>query len=85
MLSRGAFRCCSTAASGRGTDAFKAIALGARAVLFGRPYVYALAVAGEAGVREALLNLMADLDVTLALSGHTSFDEVGPADLLPVG
>lgn len=65
----------------RGTDAFKAIALGANALLFGRPYIYALAVGGEQGVRESLQNLIADLDVTLALSGHTSFDQVGRDDL----
>src|SRR5207237_7971992 len=40
-----------------GADAFKALALGARAVLLGRPYVYALAVAGRTGIRDYLLNL----------------------------
>jgi lactate 2-monooxygenase len=56
----------------RGADVLKAVALGARAVLFGRPYAYALAVAGEAGVRHALRNLLADVDLELALSGHAS-------------
>jgi len=55
----------------RGADVFKALALGARAVLLGRPYMWGLAVAGEEGVREALLNLVADLDLTLGLSGYT--------------
>lgn len=56
----------------RGADVFKAIALGARAVLLGRLYTWGLAVAGEQGVRDVVLNLLADLDLTLALSGYTS-------------
>jgi lactate 2-monooxygenase len=56
----------------RGADVFKALALGAKAVLIGRLYMWGLAVAGEQGVRDVLLNLLADLDLTLALSGHTS-------------
>ncbi len=57
----------------QGADAFKAIALGAKAVLLGRPYAYGLALGGEDGVREVLHNFLADLDLTLALSGHASF------------
>ncbi|WP_458188413.1 alpha-hydroxy-acid oxidizing protein [Haladaptatus sp. NG-WS-4] len=60
----------------RGADAFRAIGLGADAVLLGRPYVYGLAVAGEDGVRAVVRNFLADLDLTLALSGHTSFADV---------
>jgi lactate 2-monooxygenase len=56
----------------RGTDVFKALALGARAVLLGRLYTWGLVLAGEQGVRDVVLNLLADLDLTLALSGHTS-------------
>jgi isopentenyl diphosphate isomerase/L-lactate dehydrogenase-like FMN-dependent dehydrogenase len=56
----------------RGADLFKALALGARAVLLGRLYTWGLAVAGEEGVRDVVLNLLADFDLTLALSGHTS-------------
>ena len=56
----------------RGADVFKALALGARAVLLGRLYTWGLAVAGEQGVRDVVLNLLADLDLTLALSGHNS-------------
>lgn len=52
-----------------GADVAKAIALGARAVLLGRPYVWGLAVGGEAGVREVVENLLADFDLTLALCG----------------
>jgi lactate 2-monooxygenase len=61
-----------------GADVFKALALGARAVMIGRPYAYALAIAGEDGVREVLRNLAADFDLTLGLSGHRSVAEVGP-------
>jgi lactate 2-monooxygenase len=56
----------------RGADVFKALALGARAVLLARLYTWGLGVAGEQGVRDVVLNLLADLDLTLALSGHTS-------------
>jgi lactate 2-monooxygenase len=56
----------------RGADIFKALALGARAILLGRLYTWGLAVNGEQGVRDVVLNLLADLDLTLALSGHTS-------------
>jgi isopentenyl diphosphate isomerase/L-lactate dehydrogenase-like FMN-dependent dehydrogenase len=54
----------------------KALALGATAVLLGRPYVYGLAIAGEAGVREVLLNLLADFDLALGLSGATAVSEL---------
>jgi len=59
-----------------GADAFKAIALGAQAVLLGRPYIWALGVGGEDGVRQLLRSFLADVDLTLALSGYTSFSEV---------
>jgi isopentenyl diphosphate isomerase/L-lactate dehydrogenase-like FMN-dependent dehydrogenase len=66
----------------RGADAFKAIALGAKAVLLGRPYLYGMALAGEEGVREVLENFLAELDLTLALTGHTSFGELSTADVV---
>ena len=53
-----------------GSDVIKALCLGARAVLLGRPYAYGLALGGEAGVGEVIANLAADLDLTLGLSGH---------------
>ncbi|EMA52035.1 alpha-hydroxy-acid oxidizing protein [Halococcus thailandensis] len=65
-----------------GADAVKAIALGADAVLLGRPYAYGLALDGEAGVGSVLENFRADLDLTLALAGHTSFDELDRSILL---
>lgn len=60
----------------RGADVFKAMALGARAVLIGRPYAYGLALAGERGVKEVLANLLADVDLTLGLAGCTSWADV---------
>jgi isopentenyl diphosphate isomerase/L-lactate dehydrogenase-like FMN-dependent dehydrogenase len=64
-----------------GADVFKALALGARAVLLGRPYCYGLAIAGEAGVREVIQNFFADLDLTLALTGHARLVDIGPASV----
>ena len=55
-----------------GADIFKALALGARAVLLGRPHVYGLALAGEDGVREVVTNFMADFDLTMGLAGCRS-------------
>jgi L-lactate dehydrogenase (cytochrome) len=57
-------------------DVVKAIALGADAVLLGRPYAYALAVGGQRGVEELLQNLMAEIDLTLALAGARSIREL---------
>jgi len=53
----------------RGADVIKALALGADAVLLGRPYVYGLAVAGQTGVERVIRNLTAEIDLTLALIG----------------
>jgi isopentenyl diphosphate isomerase/L-lactate dehydrogenase-like FMN-dependent dehydrogenase len=47
-------------------------------VLLGRPYVWGLGVAGEEGVRAVLRGLLADLDLTLALSGHRAVGELSP-------
>ena len=66
----------------RGADAIKAIALGADAVLLGRPYAYGLALDGEDGVRSVVENFRADLDLTLALSGHTSFADLDESVLV---
>jgi isopentenyl diphosphate isomerase/L-lactate dehydrogenase-like FMN-dependent dehydrogenase len=60
----------------KGADVFKAMALGAKAVLIGRPYAYGLAIAGDEGVKEVLANLLADVDLTLGLAGCTSWKEV---------
>ncbi len=55
-----------------GADVLKAMALGADAVLLGRPYAYALAVGGQPAVEAAITQLMAETDVTLALMGGTA-------------
>jgi len=55
-----------------GADVFKALALGARAVLLGRLYIWGSAIAGEQGVRDVVLNLIADFDLTMGLSGCRS-------------
>ncbi|WP_374312798.1 alpha-hydroxy-acid oxidizing protein [Microbacterium sp.] len=67
----------------QGSDAFIALALGATVVALGRPYAYGLGVAGEEGVREVVRNVLAELDITLGLSGHTAIDEVGRGALRP--
>jgi len=59
-----------------GADAFKALALGAKAVCIGRPYVYGLTLAGEQGVLEVLKNMLADFDLTMGLAGCRSIDEI---------
>lgn len=61
----------------RGADALKALALGARAVLLGRPYLWGLAAGGQEGVREVLANFLADFDLAVALCG---FDSVANID-----
>ncbi len=57
-------------------DVLKAMALGADAVLLGRPYAYALAVGGQRGVEELIQNLMAEIDLTLALAGGHSINDL---------
>ena len=60
----------------RGTDVFKALALGASAVLIGRPYVHALAVAGGLGVAHALHLLRAELEVAMVLAGCRTLAQI---------
>ncbi|WP_034384852.1 alpha-hydroxy-acid oxidizing protein [Deinococcus sp. YIM 77859] len=66
-----------------GSDVAKALALGARAVLLGRPYVYGLALAGERGVREVIGNVLAEFDLTLGLLGVGAARDLGPGQLAP--
>lgn len=54
-----------------GSDVFKALALGADAACIGRPHMYGLALAGADGARDAVADIIAELDLTLGLSGHT--------------
>ena len=63
-------------------DVFKAVALGARACLLGRPYAYGLAARGEDGVRDVLHNLLAELDLTMALAGCGTVTDITPGTLI---
>lgn len=60
----------------QGADAVIALALGATAVALGRPYAYGLGIAGEAGVREVVRNVLAELDITLGLAGCTAIADL---------
>ena len=62
----------------RGTDVLKALALGAKAVLVGRPYIHGLATAGALGVSHVVRILRAELEVAMALTGCRNLDAVGP-------
>ncbi|MGI8631638.1 MAG: alpha-hydroxy-acid oxidizing protein [Solirubrobacterales bacterium] len=64
-----------------GADAFKALALGATALLLGRPYVYGLALDGQDGVRAVIDNFTADFDLTMGLAGRQNVGEIGPDSL----
>jgi L-lactate dehydrogenase (cytochrome) len=61
-----------------GADVLKALALGADAVCLGRPYVWGLALDGQAGVEVVLKMVLAELDLTMALCGLTRPDQIGP-------
>ncbi|MDQ6649664.1 MAG: lactate 2-monooxygenase [Actinomycetota bacterium] len=65
-----------------GADAVKALALGAKAVLLARPYLYALALGGSEGVRTFLRSFLADLDINLALAGYSSPGQLRPDALV---
>jgi lactate 2-monooxygenase len=75
VLMDGGIRCAA--------DVLKAIALGADAVLLGRPYAYALAVGGTRGVEELVQSLMAEIDLTLALAGGHAVRELDRSWLTP--
>jgi L-lactate dehydrogenase (cytochrome) len=62
----------------RGSDVLKAVALGARACLIGRAYLYALGAAGELGVDAVIAMFEADLRRTMSLLGINRVDELGP-------
>jgi len=66
----------------RGTDIFKALALGANAVMIGRPQIYALAVAGALGVASMLRILREELEVTMALTGVSSLNDIDMSYLM---
>ena len=62
----------------RGTDVVKALALGARAVLLGRPILWGLAVDGSRGVQAVLDIIRDELDTAMALCGASTLDEITP-------
>jgi lactate 2-monooxygenase len=66
-----------------GSDCFKAIALGADSVLLGRPYAYGLAIAGRRGVRDVILNLQSDFELTARLAGCRSLSEINEDMVVP--
>ena len=68
-----------------GADIFKALSLGATAVCVGRPYIYGLAIAGEAGVRSVFQNLLAELDLTMGLAGCKTIAEAKAGSLQSFG
>ncbi len=61
-----------------GADAIKALALGADAVCLGRPYLWGLALDGQAGVETVLKTILGELDLTMALCGYTKPDQLSP-------
>ena len=65
-----------------GADVLIALALGAQAVLLGRPWVYGLGLAGQRGVEHVLRGILGDLDLTLALAGYARHSEVGAHSLV---
>jgi isopentenyl diphosphate isomerase/L-lactate dehydrogenase-like FMN-dependent dehydrogenase len=67
----------------RGTDVVKALALGARACLIGRPWLYGLAAGGESGVSTVLEILRSELDRALALLGRPSIAELDASVIFP--
>lgn len=60
----------------KGTDILKALALGAKAVMVGRPILWGLSVGGEEGVKKVLDILKAELDLAMALCGYTSINQI---------
>ena len=66
----------------RGTDIFKALALGATAVGIGRPYLWGLASFGQAGVEAVLELLRRELEMVMRQAGTTSLDQISPAHIV---
>jgi isopentenyl diphosphate isomerase/L-lactate dehydrogenase-like FMN-dependent dehydrogenase len=67
-----------------GSDVIKALALGADAVCLGRPYIWGLALEGQAGVETVLKMVLAEFDLTMALCGYTTPDQLGPDALATI-
>jgi len=67
----------------RGTDVLKALALGASAVLIGRPYLYGLSAAGAEGVTRVINILRREFEMAMALTGRASVSDIDPSALWP--
>lgn len=67
-----------------GVDVFRALALGANGVMIGRPWAWALAAAGEAGISGLLLSWQQELQLAMMLTGVTDIDSIGRAQLEPI-
>lgn len=67
----------------RGTDVFKALALGADAVCIGRPYLWGLGAFGQAGVEKVLSLLRAELETVMRLAGTRTLRDIGPSSIAP--
>ncbi|KAF7732350.1 Hydroxyacid oxidase 2 [Apophysomyces ossiformis] len=67
----------------KGSDIFKALAIGARAVFIGRPILWGLAYKGQTGVQQVLSLLHFDFRLTMALAGCTSVDQIGRDYIVP--
>ncbi len=66
----------------RGSDVFKALALGATAVCIGRPYIYGLATAGALGVAHVLKILKEEFEITMALMGTATVNDINQKHIL---
>ena len=69
----------------RGTDVFKALAMGARAVGVGRPYMWGVSAFGQPGVETVLAILRREFNLVMAQCGKRSLAEIGPASIVTVG
>jgi L-lactate dehydrogenase (cytochrome) len=65
-----------------GTDVFRALSLGAEAIVIGRPYVHGLALGGEEGVTHMLRTLLAELDITIAIAGPADWRDLDRSALI---
>lgn len=67
-----------------GADIIKALCLGAQAVFLGRPVVYGLGIAGQAGAHSVMASLLADVDITMGMAGIQSISELNPSKLVRI-
>ena len=66
-----------------GQDVLKAVALGAKGTLIGRPFLYGLGAGGEAGVTQCLEIIRKELDLSMAMCGRTDLQKVDRSILIP--